>query len=145
MATLLRVFGPGRTTTPMFASISGKGYLTKVTSRMLQASAENPSTLSFVMIFLNVNPNWVSHHKIFVRMTEEYQKILPTSSSATDNTPAEHESFPIFEQIGDYKSSSSFKFIGWHKITCFNTLPPYSKRLGKMLKRKWLLRKDKRS
>lgn len=68
---------------------------------MLQTSAENPSILSFVMIFLNVNPNWVSYHKIFVRMTEEYQKILPTSSSATNNTPAEHGSFPIFEQIGD--------------------------------------------
>jgi len=27
-------------------------------------------------------------------MTEEYQKILPTSSSATDNIPAEHESSP---------------------------------------------------
>lgn len=95
------------------------------------------------MIFLNMNLNWVSDHKILVRMTEEYQKILPTSSSATGNILAEHESFSIFEQIGDYKSSSSFKFIGWHKITCFNTLLPYSKRLEKMLKRKRLLRKDK--
>ncbi|KAI9724850.1 MAG: hypothetical protein M1812_000126 [Candelaria pacifica] len=110
----------------------------------LNASASNPNTLAFILVFSNQHPNHDSHGEILCKSNLH---LLPTpadttSIDASTTIPAPKETIiPIFEQHGRLSHNTSFKSLGWHSITGTTYLEPRSAALVSKLDEKFKIKK----
>ncbi|OCL06991.1 hypothetical protein AOQ84DRAFT_389814 [Glonium stellatum] len=110
-------------------------YIREPRQKALQGSAENPSALSVVFIFFNLNSKyWGAERSLLVKINDYYAKLLPIVWSGTTQTLVEHKPFAVYEQISLSNSTRSFAFAGWYKIVDFKTLPPNSSELEQALR-----------